>query len=103
MTDDELRDILGASLYAELESLTSDCDLSAELGVDSETLARLSERMFHIVLPLPGDVIVHLASKLRHAASDCEACSDSIAQFVGVLIGTLWSAMMRIDREVNDE
>lgn len=106
MTDDELRSILGDEAYNELSNLVDRFDSScgrvpmAPEGLDA---ARMRERVFHIVMPMPGVVGMGLASKFVHAREGCDDCADDLAGFTSLIVGVIWNAMIEAERRVQDD
>jgi len=96
MTDDELRNILGDDLYTELSNLEKRFDQSCGRtpvtpnGLDAN---QMRDRVFHIVLPMPGVIGMALASKYMHAGEDCESCADDLAGFTSLIVSVIWNAM----------
>lgn len=103
MTDDELRDILGEQLFTELSQLTGCAGLEGMSDGTEALLKRMGGQLFHVVLPLPGNAIVMLASRLAHAAEGCEECADRLARFTGLVVMASWNAMVEADRMLSDE
>lgn len=91
MTDDELKNVLGAELYEELSRHTA----TQQFGdLTEEQFATIIEYDYHIVVPMSGSYAVGLIGALFHSTDqDCTDCEDMIGNFTDHLIVSIWNTI----------
>lgn len=91
MTDDELKNVLGAELYEELSRHTA----TQQFGdLTEEQFAQIIDYDYHIVVPISGEYAVSLIGALFHSTDyDCPDCEDVIGNFTDHLIVSIWNTI----------
>lgn len=104
VTDDELREILGEATFQDLSDLAADMinNPDCQLELDDEMFERMESRIYHIVIPMRGELIMDLAAKLMHSSTECEDCADDLAKFTAFVITTIWNAMIETERMLDE-
>lgn len=97
--NDELRNILGDELFAELTELGEEINADMEVGVfkslTSEQIELLKEQILWVEMPLPGDLALGMVSALIHATrTGCARCEDELATFTSEVIAHIWFALL---------
>lgn len=104
MGDDELRDILGADVYEELEQFGKNEIPIMQRLVSPEVVAEISSKVYAFPLSFEGESALELMSGLIHAAeTGCIDCETKILRFAGGVIGAMWVAILEEQQMLDNE
>ena len=104
MDDDELRNILGADVYEELEQFSKDEIPVIQRLLPPTLVQEISNKVYAFPLSFEGESALELMSGLIHAAeTGCIDCETKILKFAGGVIGAMWVAILEEQQMLDNE
>ena len=104
MTDDELRNILGADVYDELEQFSqSEIPLLQKL-ISPSSVEDIAQNVYVFPFSFEGETALDLMGNLIHAAEQgCVNCENKVMRFAGSMIGAMWVTMLEEQEMIRQE
>lgn len=104
MTDDQLRDILGADLYDDLEKFSQQEIPLLQRLLGPSSVEEISQNVYVLPFSFHGETALDLMGNLIHAAEEgCTDCEGKVMRFAGSMIGAMWVTIMEEQQMLQEE
>ena len=104
MNDDELKDILGAEVYEELEQFSRKEIPILQKLLGPASVEEIAQNVYVFPFSFQGETALELMGNLIHAAEEgCVDCENKVMRFAGSMIGAMWVTILEEQEMLKQE